>query len=151
MSLPAILAGCPHQQLCVYVPTTPAMSNEWLLASIWSGCWIDMLPLQAVLDVVKDSAAEFDAVALATAAHKIASFRKPAVYYRRIAQYAPFKELIRLIGTQSACSTNLLLLVRPQLYSPISHNCSSQASSILRYWPSLGDALTGLAGPRMLV
>ena len=48
--------------------------------------------------MVKESAGLFDAVAIATATHKIASFRKPAVYYRRIAQDLPFKELIRLIG-----------------------------------------------------
>lgn len=54
--------------------------------------------MQAVLDVVKESAISFDAVCMATAVHKMASFRKPVAYYKRISQYAPFQELQKLIG-----------------------------------------------------
>ncbi|KAK9842858.1 hypothetical protein WJX74_003528 [Apatococcus lobatus] len=60
---------------------------------------------EAVLDVVKESGDSFDPVAIATATHKIASFRKPAVYYRQLCQDEAFKRLVKLIGEKLATTT----------------------------------------------
>ncbi len=69
--------------------------------------------VQAVLDVVRESASLFDPVCMATAVHKMATFRKPAAYYRRISQYGPFQELQTLIGME-ACLPTLEEDARPE-------------------------------------